>query len=148
MPKPINSAPTGPYRAFAERLRELRMATGMSQRELAKRAGFSQSILQKWELGERCPREGNLRAIARSLGGASTYTELAALAYHLDVGSGEVAVPVPAAAYEDALWWLGLSPARRATLRAINRTLDAERARTPTPIRGRALAANGTASQP
>ena len=40
---------------FAERLKELRKAHNLSQMQLAKQLGISQSAIAKWELGKTEP---------------------------------------------------------------------------------------------
>ena len=40
---------------FQERIKELRIQKGMSQMELAKATGISQSAIAKWELGKTEP---------------------------------------------------------------------------------------------
>lgn len=40
---------------FKERLKELRTAKGLSQMQLAKKLGLSQSAVAKWELGKTEP---------------------------------------------------------------------------------------------
>ena len=40
---------------FSERLKELRMAHEMSQMQLARAVGISQSAIAKWELGKTEP---------------------------------------------------------------------------------------------
>ena len=49
---------------FAERLRELRMAKGLSQMQLAKELHISQSAIAKWELGKTEPTASAIIAIA------------------------------------------------------------------------------------
>jgi transcriptional regulator with XRE-family HTH domain len=41
------------YRKMLRRLREARLAAGMSQRDVARRLGKAQSFVQKCEVGER-----------------------------------------------------------------------------------------------
>ncbi len=49
-------------------LRELRLASGMSQPELARRAGISQSFLSQLELGRHEAGPGTVRKLAEALG--------------------------------------------------------------------------------
>ncbi len=53
---------------FAERLRELREKSGLSQAELANRAGLHRFGVSKLELGLREPTWATVQAIARALG--------------------------------------------------------------------------------
>lgn len=57
---------TGPD--FGKRLKELREATGLTQKELADRAGLSLRAVSHWEQGLREPGYSNLRALAKALG--------------------------------------------------------------------------------
>ena len=67
------SKPRGPDKTtyagrFAARLRELRVAAGLSQAEVAKRLDVKQSTVSLWESGERAPSLNQLPAIAYALG--------------------------------------------------------------------------------
>jgi len=53
---------------FAEKLRELRLAKGWSQKQLAEKAGASQQGLAKWESGERQPDFSSVVKLCRALG--------------------------------------------------------------------------------
>ena len=50
---------------FQERLKELRMQQGMSQMELAKATGISQSAIAKWELGKTEPTASAIVTLAK-----------------------------------------------------------------------------------
>lgn len=53
---------------FGKRVRELRLAKGLSQEELAFRAGVHRTYLGGIERGERNPSLKNITAIAEALG--------------------------------------------------------------------------------
>ena len=53
---------------FGENVRELRRARGLSQEELAFRAGIHRNYLGGIERGERNPALDNISAIAKALG--------------------------------------------------------------------------------
>ena len=53
---------------FGERVRELRLARGLSQEELAFKSGIHRTYLGSIERGERNPSLKNIAAIAESLG--------------------------------------------------------------------------------
>lgn len=53
---------------FGERVRELRLAKGLSQEELAFRSGVHRTYLGSIERGERNPSLKNIAAIAEALG--------------------------------------------------------------------------------
>lgn len=53
---------------FAARLRELRQAAGLTQKEAAERLGFPQAVISRWETGERSPTLKQLPAIAKIYG--------------------------------------------------------------------------------
>ena len=55
-------------RRFGKRLKELRLARGLSQEELAFRVGIHRTYLGGIERGERNPSLRNLAAIAKGLG--------------------------------------------------------------------------------
>ena len=48
-----------------ERLKELRMEKGLSQLQLAKATGFSQSAIAYWETGQRIPNAKAIIILAR-----------------------------------------------------------------------------------
>lgn len=52
---------------FGERIKDLRLAKGLSQEELAFRAGVHRTYLGGIERGERNPSLKNIAAIARAL---------------------------------------------------------------------------------
>ena len=52
---------------FGQRVRELRLATGLSQEELAFRVGVHRTYLGGIERGERNPALKNIAAIAKAL---------------------------------------------------------------------------------
>jgi transcriptional regulator with XRE-family HTH domain len=58
----------GLYRSFGDRLRELRLAAGISQEELAHRARLHRTYLGGIERGERNPSLANLHKLAQALG--------------------------------------------------------------------------------
>ena len=49
---------------FQERLKELRLANNMSQMDLAKATGISQSAIAKWELGKTEPTASAIITLA------------------------------------------------------------------------------------
>lgn len=53
---------------FAARLRELRQAAGLTQKEAAERLGFPQQVISRWETGERSPSLKQYPAIAKAYG--------------------------------------------------------------------------------
>ena len=53
---------------FAARLRELRQAAGLTQKEAAERLGLSQHVISRWETGEHSPALRQLPAIAKIYG--------------------------------------------------------------------------------
>ncbi len=53
---------------FGERLRELRLARGLSQEKLAFKSGMHRTYLGSIERGERNPSLKNIAAIAEALG--------------------------------------------------------------------------------
>jgi transcriptional regulator with XRE-family HTH domain len=57
-----------PAAPFAERLRACRLAAGLTQAELAARAGVSASAIVNYERGSARPRPRRLAALARVLG--------------------------------------------------------------------------------
>jgi transcriptional regulator with XRE-family HTH domain len=57
-----------PAAPFAERLRALRLAAGLTQEELAARVGRTHATVSDYERGRRRPRPDLLAALARVLG--------------------------------------------------------------------------------
>jgi transcriptional regulator with XRE-family HTH domain len=55
-------------RRFGARLRELRLAAGMTQRELARAARSSQRAISHYEQGLRQPKWESVQALADALG--------------------------------------------------------------------------------
>ena len=53
---------------FGARLRELRTAAGLTQRELAKRSGTSSAAISNFEAGNNAPTLGTLVRLAEALG--------------------------------------------------------------------------------
>jgi transcriptional regulator with XRE-family HTH domain len=53
---------------FAQRLKRLRDAAGLSQAKLAEAAGVPASTLRNWEYGRRVPYATTASALARALG--------------------------------------------------------------------------------
>jgi transcriptional regulator with XRE-family HTH domain len=53
---------------FGARLQELRQKTGLSQKELADKAGVSQRAISHWEQGIREPKWSNVLVLAEALG--------------------------------------------------------------------------------
>ena len=51
----LGYVPYDPNRSFGERLRAIRTALGLSQEQLAKRAGLDESTVSKWEREEHKP---------------------------------------------------------------------------------------------
>lgn len=49
---------------FAEKLRQLRERSGMSQEKLAEQLGVSRQVITKWENGTGTPKIDNLKALA------------------------------------------------------------------------------------
>lgn len=56
------------FAPFAERLRELRMAAGLSRAELGRRAGLTRGNVSKLERGLQVPRRPTLERLAQGLG--------------------------------------------------------------------------------
>ena len=54
--------------AFPARLRAIRSARGMSQKQLSDAAGVSQNAVSQWEAGIREPLWANVVALAAALG--------------------------------------------------------------------------------
>jgi transcriptional regulator with XRE-family HTH domain len=49
-------------------LRAARVGAGVSQRDMAKKAGYSSIDISRWELGMRDPRSSTLVTLAETLG--------------------------------------------------------------------------------
>jgi transcriptional regulator with XRE-family HTH domain len=62
-------------RAFGRRLKELREAAGLTQKELAQRAGVVPGAVGHLEQGRRQPTWATVRALAKALGVPSTAFE-------------------------------------------------------------------------
>ena len=58
---------------FKQALKELRMAKGLSQKELAKETGLSLSVIGKWEIGLREPSGNTLIILAKYFGVTTDY---------------------------------------------------------------------------
>ena len=58
---------------FQERLKELRVAKGLSQMQLAKAVGISQSAIAKWELGKTEPTASAIILLATYFGETTDY---------------------------------------------------------------------------
>lgn len=53
---------------FGEKLRELRLAKGLTQKELADQAGTNQQSVGRWEAGLQTPAFDAVQALCRALG--------------------------------------------------------------------------------
>ena len=60
--------PVPPQRAFGQRVRELRLAAGMTQEDLAERCGLFRTYLSRIETGRANPTLTMIYALATSLG--------------------------------------------------------------------------------
>lgn len=58
---------------FTERLKELRQEKGLSQEQLAKATGFSNSAISYWETGERIPNALAIITLAKFFGVSTDY---------------------------------------------------------------------------
>ncbi len=109
-------------------LSQLRRAAGLTQPQLARRLGVSESTVAKWDIGLRTPNTRNLARLARALGVSAA--DLAAALSDLDQAAdgdrerGEDRMPAPppplrgsAAAGQDGAG--GALEARPRTLRAM-----------------------------
>lgn len=67
------SESTRPSDIFPERLRAAREKRGLSQRDLANRAGFQASAISHFETGTRKPSFDNLRRLANALDVTTDY---------------------------------------------------------------------------
>ena len=56
-----------------ENLKKIRIRQGLTQRQIADATGISQSLLSKYENGERTPTCGNLIALAKFLDTSTDY---------------------------------------------------------------------------
>jgi transcriptional regulator with XRE-family HTH domain len=131
---PVRTQPLGPHHRLGEHIRRLRVAAGLTQDELGRRAGMSRAVVQHIESGHRQGRSRTLRRLAAALD--APYAELAALAAQFDAGAGEMTVRVPGEDYADVLWWLGCSRERRTLLRRIARALDEDEGGAPAQRNG------------
>ncbi len=53
---------------FGEKLKELREQAGLSQAELAEKAGTAQKTISFWEMDKREPSAGNVQKLCAALG--------------------------------------------------------------------------------
>lgn len=60
--------PPSPQRAFGDRIRELRLAAGMTQEDLADRCGLFRTYMSRIETGKANPTLTMICALATSLG--------------------------------------------------------------------------------
>ena len=58
---------------FGERLKELRSEKSLSQMELSKATGISQSAIAKWELGKTEPTASAITTLADFFGESTDY---------------------------------------------------------------------------
>ncbi|MBO5480112.1 MAG: helix-turn-helix transcriptional regulator [Clostridia bacterium] len=58
---------------FQERIKELRIQNNLSQMELAKATGISQSAIAKWELGKTEPTATAIITLAAFFGESTDY---------------------------------------------------------------------------
>lgn len=58
---------------FKDRLRELRLANGLSQMQLANKLNISQSAIAKWELGKTEPTASAIILIAKYFNETTDY---------------------------------------------------------------------------
>lgn len=54
-------------KSVAERIKEARLALGMTQAQLAEQAGVSESAIQMYEIGKRIPRDSVKAKLAEVL---------------------------------------------------------------------------------
>lgn len=109
-----------PYRKLGERIAQLRDSQ-MSQRELARRVGFSEGYTPQIERGESCPSPQVLRRIAETLGG--DYNELAALAAALEPAKHAIAIHVPLDEAADVRWFASLPKEMKSLIRRVGKAL-------------------------
>ena len=69
----LSTPPSAPSALFPERLRTSREYRGLSQGELAKKAGMQPSAISHFETGTRKPSFDNLRILADSLDVTTDY---------------------------------------------------------------------------
>lgn len=58
---------------FHEKLKELRIENNLTQAQLAKKTGFTQSTIAKWETGERVPSIDGFILLAKFFGCSIDY---------------------------------------------------------------------------
>ena len=58
---------------FRERLKELRVANNLSQMQLSKKTGLSQSAIAKWELGKTEPTASAIITLAKFFNETTDY---------------------------------------------------------------------------
>ena len=58
---------------FKDRLKELRVASNLSQMQLANRLGVSQSAIAKWELGKTEPTASAIILVAKFFSESTDY---------------------------------------------------------------------------
>lgn len=58
---------------FAERLKELRVEKGLSQRDIAKETGISQNAIAFWENAKRVPNANAVATLAKFFGVTTDY---------------------------------------------------------------------------
>ena len=63
----IPKALTSPAKRIHTKLRDARLASGMTQAQLAKKLRTDQSVISHWEAGTRTPRLRSLRRLCRVL---------------------------------------------------------------------------------
>ncbi len=80
------SSSDDPQRLLGSALASLRRREGLTQEELAARAGLEPSLIARLEAGEVDPTWGDARRIAAALG--TTVDRLAALVEELEAGEG------------------------------------------------------------
>lgn len=103
--------------SFTERLRNARKSRGLSQADLAQRAGLEPSAVSHFEAGRRQPSFHNLRKLADALGVTTDYL----LGRDINLGASGPAV--------EGLWRrvAELSDAERELLDGVAETLIAKR---------------------
>lgn len=58
---------------YADRIKELRQEKGLSQMQLSKATGLSQSAIAKWELAQSEPTASAIIALAKFFGETTDY---------------------------------------------------------------------------
>ena len=58
---------------FKERLKELRLESGLTQIKLSKQTGISQAGIAKWETGDRTPNMEYIIVLAKFFGVSADY---------------------------------------------------------------------------